>query len=418
MPMANPYGRLFSAPGSAQFEVAGFAARMAHLMTVLGVIFFVPAVTGSYGMAGVAAAGYALAYSLASPQLSRLADQHGQGRLLAPTTAANAASRAGFLAVVWLGAPAWSVLALSAVSGATMPAIGPMIRARWSGLFGGSPLLDAALSFESVVDEAILITAPITVAALASYLNPSAGLIMALLLAAAGSAWLAFQRRTEPPVRRSARPAGTALSVPGVPALVLAFIAIGTAQTIIDVGTVAFTSEHRAKPLSGLILALLALGSALSGLWYGTRGWQSPPGQRLTAALCAFTGGTLLFVAAPGTWFLFLAAPLLGFTVAPAMIAGFSIASRSVPEPQLTEGLTWLTASMGIGIALGSAITGGIVDTWGTRPAFTIASCCASASILAAITTAHRPRPASAATAHSPQEYASPPPAGDHPSAR
>jgi hypothetical protein len=38
---ANPYGQLLSAPGTVAFEVAGFVARMAHLMTVLSVVFFV-----------------------------------------------------------------------------------------------------------------------------------------------------------------------------------------------------------------------------------------------------------------------------------------------------------------------------------------------------------------------------------------
>ena len=117
----NPYGQLFAAPGTVEFEVAGFAARMAHLMTVLSVVFFVSAVTGSYGLAGAAAAAYALAYSLASPLFSRLIDRHGQGRVLASLTIANAACRAGFLAAVWLAAPTWGLLAVSALSGATMP---------------------------------------------------------------------------------------------------------------------------------------------------------------------------------------------------------------------------------------------------------------------------------------------------------
>jgi hypothetical protein len=99
IPVTHPYARVFLAPGTAQLEVAGFAARMAHLMTVLGVIFIVSAVT-AYGVAGTSAGAYALAYSLASRQSSRLADRHGQGRVLALMAVANAARRAGFLTVV------------------------------------------------------------------------------------------------------------------------------------------------------------------------------------------------------------------------------------------------------------------------------------------------------------------------------
>jgi hypothetical protein len=394
--MTSLYGQLFSAPGAVAFEVAGFAARMAHLMTVLSVVFFVSAATGSYGLAGSAAAAYALAYSLVGPLFSRLIDRHGQGRVLAPLTIANAASRAGFLAAVWLAAPAWSLLAVSTLSGATMPAIGALVRARWSHLFRGSPLLDVALSLESVVDESILITAPITVSMLAAYLSPAAGMIFALLLAAAGSASLAFQRRTEPPARRPARRAGTPVFLPGFPLLILTFTAIGAAQTIIDIGTVAFSGEHGAKALSGPVLAVLALCSAVSGLWYGARQWRSAPERRLVTTVTLFAGGTLFFVAAWSIWFLFLAAFLLGLAVAPTMIAAFSIISRIVPERQLTEGLTWLTSSLGIGISVGSAASGAVADMWGTRTAFTIASCCAGAAIMTGMKTAGRLRRAPA----------------------
>jgi MFS family permease len=91
-------------------------------------------------------------------------------------------------------------------------------------------------------------------------------------------------------------------------------------------------------------------------------------------------------------WFLFLAAFLLGLAVAPTMIAAFSILSRIVPERQLTEGLTWLTSSIGIGISVGSALSGDVVNMWGTRAAFTVASCCAGAAIMAAVSTTGRLR--------------------------
>ena len=74
--MIAAYRRLFAAPGTAAFEAAGFVARMAHLMTVLSVVFLISAVTGSYGLGGAVAAAYAVAYSLASPLLSRLVDRY------------------------------------------------------------------------------------------------------------------------------------------------------------------------------------------------------------------------------------------------------------------------------------------------------------------------------------------------------
>jgi MFS family permease len=388
----SPYARLFSAPGAVTFEVAGFMARMGHLMTVLSVVFFVSAVTGSYGLAGTAGAAYALAYALASPLLSRLIDRNGQGRVLALLAIANTASRAGFLAAVWLAAPAWSLLAASALSGATMPSVAALVRARWSRLLRGSALLDTALSLESVVDQSILITTPITVSVLATYLNPAAGTVCAMVLAAAGSASLAVQRRANPPAGRPARRARTVLLQPGFPLLILTCAAIAAAQTTISIATVAFSDDHGAKVLSGPILAVLALCSAASGLWYGTRQWRAAPERRLVAALPLFAAGTLVFVAAWSIWVLFLAAVLLGLAVAPTMIAAYSIISRIVPERQLTEGLTWVTSALGLGISAGSAVSGTMVDMWGTRAAYAAASGCAMAAVIAAVCAARRLR--------------------------
>jgi MFS family permease len=389
----GPYARLLSAPGTVPFEVAGFAARMGHLMTVLSVVFFVSARTGSYGLAGTAGAAYALAYALASPLFSRLIDRHGQGRVLALLAMANAASRAGFLAAVWLGAPAWSLLAASTLSGATMPPAAALVRARWSRLLRGSALLETALSLESVVDQTILITTPVTVSVLATYLNPAAGTICAMVLAAAGTASLAGQWRANPlPGRPSGADSRSVLLLPGFPLLILTCTAIGAAQTIVSIATVAFTEDHGAKVLSGPILAALALCSAASGLWYGTRQWRATAERRLVTTLPLFALGTLVFVAAWSIWVLFLAAFVLGLAVAPTMIAAYSIISRIVPERQLTEGLTWVTSALGIGISAGSAVSGTMVDMWGTRAAYAAASCCAGVAIMAAASTAGRLR--------------------------
>ncbi|MFE0045146.1 MFS transporter [Streptomyces albireticuli] len=396
--MGNPYGKILSVAGAPGFVAAGFVARLAHLMTVLGTVFLVSSVTGSYGLAGLVSAAYALTYSVASPLLSRRVDRQRQSRVLAVTTLANAVSRAGFLVAVRLEGPGWSLVLLSALSGGTMPAIGSLVRARWSHLLHGSPLLHAALAFESVVDEVILVAGPIAVAVLVTGVDPVAGLVLALVCTVVGQTALALQRGTEPPVADAGRHGrGTALTTPGLPWLMVTFIAVGTAGSVIDLGVVAFTEEHGAKAASGWVLGLLALGSAVAGLWYGARPWSSPPERRLAATLPLFTGGTLLFAVAPGVAFLFPAAVLLGLTMAPALIAGFSAVERHVPRHRLTEGMALVTTSMGIGISLGSATAGKAVDLWGPRAALGWAGCWAAAAALAGLVTARRLRRATAA---------------------
>jgi MFS family permease len=375
------------------FVSAGFVARMAHLMTVLGTVFLISGLTGSYALAGTVSAGYALSYSVVAPILSRLADRYHQTRILMAATVATAVSRTGFLVAVWLHGPTWSLVALSGLAGASMPAVGSFVRARWIHLLRDSPLLHSAMSFESVVDEVLLVIGPIAVSTLATAVHPAAGLILALPLAVAGSAALARQRNTQPPVTQDGRPArGTALSTPGFPVLLLTFVLVSALVSVIDLAVVAFAQQHGEKALSGWILATLAIGSAASGLWYGARSWSRPPQWRLALLLPLMTLGTLPFVAATGIGWLFVAAAALGLTMAPTLIAGYSIVSSSVRPAHLTEGLTWLTTAAGIGISAGATLAGRVVDTWGTRTAFAAATGCAVVATATALMAASRSR--------------------------
>jgi MFS family permease len=114
------------------------------------------------------------------------------------------------------------------------------------------------------------------------------------------------------------------------------------------------------------------------------------PQRRLPVALALLACGMSPFAVAPGIWFLFPAAVLLGLAVAPAVIAGFSTVSLAVPADQVTEGLTWMTAALGIGISLGSAAAGQLAGGWGPRAAFGCAAGCAGAAALAGWSVRHQ----------------------------
>jgi predicted MFS family arabinose efflux permease len=136
-----------------------------------------------------------------------------------------------------------------------------------------------------------------------------------------------------------------------------------------------------------LVFALVGTGqiaSAVSGLWFGSRNWPGPPARRLSFTLILLTGGMGLFVIATRIWLLFLAAGLFGTTVAPTIISGFMTADALGAQERRAEGLTWITAAMGLGISIGSALAGQVIDTWGTRTAFGCAAGCAALAAISA----------------------------------
>jgi predicted MFS family arabinose efflux permease len=62
-----------------------------------------------------------------------------------------------------------------------------------------------------------------------------------------------------------------------------------------------------------------------------------------------------------------------------------ALVERSVPERQLTEGLTWLLAGLNVGVAIGAAGAGQWVDATTARSGFVIAMAGGLLVLLAAL---------------------------------
>jgi MFS family permease len=260
----------------------------------------------------------ALALSFAvAPVAGRLADRLGQARVLLVGLAVHLAGLAGLVATAVASGPRWALFAAAAVAGAAFPQLPAMVRARWASLLGDDPALQTAYALESVLDEVIYIAGPVIVVTLATQVSAPVGL------------------------------AGTAV-----------FATVGT-----------------------LWFAAFAGGSLIAGVWYGTRDWRAPPHRRFLAALAALAAGTFLFAAATTIPQMAIAALIAGFAVSPALIAGFTLTEQLLPHAVLTEGFTWLSAAIAIGLAAGSSAGGLAVDAAGPRTAFLTAG---TAGLLAA----------------------------------
>lgn len=260
-----------------------------------------------------------------------------------------------------------------------------MVRTRWSWVLGGDEArLHAAFALESVNDELIFVIGPALVTLLATQLFAASGVSMASLLAIAGTAAFALQRRTEPDLRPKpdrAISTGRAWRLPSLPAAGLvtlspAFLALGAMLTSVDLSSVAFASERGHKPLAGLILGTYALGSAIGGLWYGSRRWRAPLGRRFVIAIGLVTAGAAMCIAVPGLLALDAACLLAGTAIAPTLIAGYAILEQQAPPHRTTEAMAWLGSTVSVGVAVGSAVVGHLLDAAGARAGYVFAACC------------------------------------------
>jgi MFS family permease len=458
-PRGNPYLEIFRLPGALAFSAAGALARMPMAMFGLGTVLLISAITGRYGLAGTVAAAGSIGYAVCAPQAAKLADRFGQHRVLRPLALIFALSTIIFIGCAELRAPVWALVLSGVAAGASMPSLGSMVRARWSALLGDSPRLHTAFAFESVNDEMIFVVGPVIVTVLATEVYPAAGLALATLLCVTGTLLFAAQRRTEPrPLARRPGPAPSAAAetppsplsapvaaapplsspppaaptpsppvaaaapraapraasplaalaawrgrfrvpAPGLIVLVPVYWCLGVTFASVDLSTIAFAQEHGHKPLAGFLLGCYALGSAVGGLMYGSRSWRTPVERRFLISLCCTAAGIATFWAQPGLLSLALVIFVSGLTISPTFIAGYSLVEGQAPVQRRTEGMAWLSSSISVGVATGSAIVGHIIDASGARWGYAFAAVGALAAVLTCLLGTRRlrpPRPADA----------------------
>ncbi|WP_026872153.1 MFS transporter [Inquilinus limosus] len=368
--MPNPYAEIFRAPGAKAFSAAGFIARLPLAMVTLGIVTMLSQARGEYALAGAVSATFALSNALIAPQISRLVDRHGQGRVAIPATVVTVAALAGLMLATRLGAPDWT-LYLFAVGAGAMPSMTALVRARWTELYRDTPQLRTAFAFESVVDEMIFMTGPILAIGLSVTVFPEAGPLAATLLLAVGVALFSRLKATEPPVHAAEAGRGrSVIRLGSIRVIGLTMVAVGAIFGTAEVTAVAFAEAHGHTAAASLVLAAYALGSLIVGLVFGAiRPRISLSAQFLLAiGLAALTTLPLLVVDSIPALALVLF--LAGAAVSPTIITAMGLIERLAPPSQLTEGITWAMTGVGIGMAVGSSISGRVIDELGAASGF------------------------------------------------
>ncbi|MCW5253761.1 MULTISPECIES: MFS transporter [unclassified Streptomyces] len=362
------YGQLLRTRGAWTFLLPGFAARQPFAMLTLSLVLLVQHTTGSYGAAGAVAAVTGVSMALFAPFSGRLADRHGQRAVLLPGVLVHTLSGLALTFLALSDAPLWALFAAAVPTGASVPQIGPMVRARWGVKLKGSPLMSTAAAFESVTDELTFVLGPLLATALCTGVAPAAGLLTEAGLTLVGGLLFAAQRGTEPPagLRRDGGPARAehppALRVPGVRVLIVTFLGIGAVFGGMQVSLAAFTESIGRPGLNGALYGVFAAGNMISGLVCGAVAWRAAPRQRLLVGYAA------LALTASGLWAAH-SAPLLaglgllvGMSVAPALVTGYTLVDDLVPAGARTEAFTWLTGAVALGQAMAVTVAGQLED--------------------------------------------------------
>ncbi|MFF3406430.1 MFS transporter [Streptomyces sp. NPDC002742] len=363
------YGQLLRTRGAWTFLLPGFAARQPFAMLTISIVLLVQHTTGSYGAAGAVAAVTGVSMALFAPFTGRLADRHGQRAVLLPGVLVHAVAGFSLTALALGGAPLWALFAAAVPTGASVPQVGPMVRARWGVKLQGSPLMSTAAAFESVTDELTFVFGPLLATALCTALDPAAGLLTEASLTLIGGLLFAAQKSTQPSVAVAGHARvehGSALRIPGVRVLIVTFLGIGSVFGGMQVSLAAYSESIGEPGLNGVLYGVFAAGNMLSGIVCGAIAWRVAPQRRLVLGYAA------LALAASGLWaansVIVLAGLglVVGMCIAPTLITGYTLVESLVPQGARTEAFTWLTGAVALGQAAAVTVAGQLEDRlWG-----------------------------------------------------
>jgi MFS family permease len=352
------------------------AARLPLPMLSIGLLVHVEHLTGSFAVAGIVSAIFAVALGAGGPLLARIADRRGQTPVLVGGALVAGASLAA-IAALPAGAPPAALVAPAAILGLSIPPVGACWRALLPSLAGPS-----AYASDATAVELTFVAGPPLVLAAGSVLSTGIALAGAGAVLVLGTAAFAAHpaSRAWRPVEQPAR--GGSLQAGGMRVLVVVMLAVGVVFGATEVGVTA-----AAGGAAGPLLGVWGAGSLVGGLLAARRGVSLP------LVLGALAAGHLALAFATGSMIaLGIVIAFAGSTIAPTYAIVYAMVERLAPAGTLTEAFAWLATAAAVGAAAGSALAGAVADAAGPVPVFALAGLAGvAATLIAAATSLARP---------------------------
>lgn len=371
--------------------VGSLLGRLPYGMVSLSLVLFLVAQTGSFAAAGAVAASAALAAALGGPLLGRIIDRRGQTAVLLAAVAVHTVGLFALVAVGRADAPVVVLAVLAALTGAATPPLSPCLRALWPVVLDDRSAVRTALALDALVIEAVFIGGPLAVAVIVAIASPSTGLLVAAVLALAGTLLFAMQppsRNWRGSARRGRGP--SPLMAAGIRTLLIGACGLGVVFGALEVALPAFGAERGQPGIAGVALAAIAAGSLVGGLVYGARTGGIPTGASQSSAggakdvrplylalIVALPLAVGLLLLADSVLALLLLAPVAGLAIAPLTAAENELAGTVAPPGTVTEAYAWMLTALVGGLAAGNALAGALVEEFGWRTALGGACGCA-----------------------------------------
>jgi MFS family permease len=382
--VSGGFGDLLRTRGVARIIAAQLVARFPSGMLSLGLLFHVERRTGSYTVAGAVLAALSIGQALSGPATGRLMGRLGIRPVVLGTATLCAAAVA---AIALADLPVVAIVGLALAAGLTFPPITAAVRTIYPKLVN-SRMLAPLFSLDASLQELIWIGGPVAVTFVATTVSTELGLLLSVALLIGGGIWFAASPEVgRVRIPRSKRRFGAVLLKPQV--LLVTGVGFLVIASCADVEASVAGAFGTGDPTSGVVLSIWSLASLVGGFALARlpmRSWS------LTLRLLIVAVGVLVTPFVSGFWGLSAALVVAGFGLAPALGVMSAIVSSSVRFSDTAEAYGWTNTGQLVGVALGAALAGALIDRSGAQAAFGSAAVLAALG-LAAAALAHRVTP-------------------------
>ncbi|WP_328619993.1 MFS transporter [Streptomyces sp. NBC_00354] len=429
----NTYRRVIALTGPL-LPLLSFLARLPVAMSQFGSVLLVAETSGSLATAGIVGGILSAGQVVFGPVLGRLADRYGQRPVVLTAAAVNAVATGALVAGALGGLATAPLAAIGAVTGASVPLIGPLARTRSVALAhraeADEGVVGAVHSLEGTLDEVSFVFGPALVGLAALALHPAIALGGAAALVAvfgtafalhptaavtAGAGAKAHTPRgrgihtgaADAPagVERRSRHPRVVYAVRG--SLLLQGAMFGACQA----GIAALTARLGVPGQAGIVYAAMGVVSAAVGLALGALPARIGLRLRWRAATAAALVLSVPLLFTDTLWPLYAVVTVLGAAYAPHLITAFALTERVVEPARLAEATAFAASSLVAGQAAALAASGRLAESYGPAGAFAVAVGAAALSLLLALVTrvpAARTHPAAPKAFIPAQQTASP----------
>jgi len=379
--------KILAAAGAPALLGTSIVARLPLAMFSIALLVHAQQLTGSFAVAGVVSAAYAIGSAVSAPLLGGLVDRRGQTEVLVAGATVTA------LALIAAGleprsAPPILLVALAAAAGAASPPLDACVRTLLPQIAPDPERLRTLFAFESAVLEVTFVVGPPLALGIGAIWSTGVALVLSGLTLLAGTLAFATRRasRRWRPEDKTQRRRGGSLRSPSIRTLVLIVAGAEVVFGATEVGVTASAHALGGTAAAGPLLGLWGAGSFAGGIIATKRGGgaTTPRGVTLLLAALALTHGALILttgsVLALGAMI-----TLAGATIAPTVASLYSLVDSAAPAGTHTEAFSWLLTASLLGASLGSAAAGVLAQQAGPTAVFAFVAAAGGVTVLVAL---------------------------------